>query len=87
MDSYCSGPCFSNAPRICYLRIWSLSEKNTVNILFKNVFIISIGILTYALFGFNTHYPGDFNGWFSWGGMIGDLNADGGSTWGYGGLD
>ena len=61
-------------------------KKNTVNILFKNVFIISIGILTYALFGFNTHYPGDFNGWFSWGGMIGDLNADGGSTWGYGGL-
>ncbi|HAF59086.1 MAG TPA: ammonium transporter, partial [Opitutae bacterium] len=61
-------------------------KKNTVNILFKNVFIISIGILTYAFFGFNTHYPGDFNGWFSWGGMIGDLNADGGATWGYGGL-
>lgn len=57
-------------------------KKNTVNILFKNVFIISIGILTYAFFGFNTHYPGDFNGWFSWGGMIGDLNADGGATWG-----
>ena len=61
-------------------------KKNTVNILFKNVFIISIGVLTYAFFGFNTHYPGDFNGWFSWGGMIGDLNADSGSTWGYGGL-
>jgi ammonium transporter, Amt family len=61
-------------------------KKNTVNILFKNVFIISIGVLTYAFFGFNTHYPGEFNGWFSWGGMIGDLNADGGSTWGYGGL-
>jgi Amt family ammonium transporter len=61
-------------------------KKNTVNILFKNVFIISIGVLTYAFFGFNTHYPGDFNGWFSWGGMIGDLNADGGATWGYGGL-
>ena len=39
-------------------------KKNTVNILFKNVFIISIGVLTYAFFGFNTHYPGDFNGWF-----------------------
>ena len=61
-------------------------KKNTVNILFKNVFIISIGVLTYAFFGFNTHYPGDFNGWFSWGGMIGDLNADGNNTWGYGGL-
>ena len=61
-------------------------QKNVVNVLFKNVFIISIGVLTYAFFGFNTHYPGDFNGWFSWGSMIGDLNADGGATWGYGGL-
>ena len=61
-------------------------SKNTVNILFKNVFIICIGVLTYAVLGFNTHYPGDFNGWFSLGGPIGDLNADGGGTFGYGGL-
>ena len=61
-------------------------SKNTVNILFKNVFIICIGILTYAVLGFNTHYPGDFNGWFSLGGPIGDLNADGGGIFGYGGL-
>ncbi len=61
-------------------------QKNVVNVLFKNVFIISVGVITYAFFGFNTHYPGDFNGWFSWGSMIGDLNADGGNTWGYGGL-
>lgn len=61
-------------------------KKNVVNVLFKNVFIISIGVITYALFGFTTHYPGDFNGWFSWGSMIGDLNADGQNTWGYGGL-
>ena len=39
-------------------------QKNVVNVLFKNVFIISIGVITYAFFGFNTHYPGDFNGWF-----------------------
>ena len=45
--------------------------KNTVNILFKNVFIIAAGLLTYYFFGFNTHYPGDFNGFFSWGGMAG----------------
>ena len=57
-------------------------QKNVVNVLFKNVFIISIGVITYALFGFNTHYPGDFNGWFSWGGMIGDLNEGGGTQWG-----
>jgi Amt family ammonium transporter len=35
--------------------------KNTTNILFKNTFIVSIGILTYALCGFNLMYPGDFN--------------------------
>ena len=35
--------------------------KNTVNILFKNVSIIAIGILTYTLCGFNLMYPGDFN--------------------------
>lgn len=61
-------------------------SKNTVNIMFKNVFIISIGVLSYAVIGFNTHYPGDFNGWFSIGSMIGDLNADGGDTFGYGGV-
>ena len=61
-------------------------KKNVVNVLFKNVFIISIGIVTYAIVGFNTHYPGDFNGWISIGSPIGDLNADGGDNWGYGGL-
>ncbi|HIL10279.1 MAG TPA: ammonium transporter, partial [Candidatus Latescibacteria bacterium] len=34
-------------------------QKNTVNILFKNLFILSSGILTYALCGFNIMYPGD----------------------------
>lgn len=34
-------------------------SKNTVNILFKNVMIISIGLLTYTLVGFNLMYPGD----------------------------
>lgn len=36
--------------------------KNTVNILFKNTLIVAIGLLTYALVGFNLMYPGD-----SWG--------------------
>ena len=47
-------------------------QKNTVNILFKNVFIISIGLLTYYVFGFNTHYPGfaeDAAGFFKPGGV------------------
>ena len=43
--------------------------KNTTNILFKNTFIISIGILTYALVGFNLMYPGDFNGIFGFAGF------------------
>ena len=61
-------------------------KKNVVNVLFKNVFIICIGLLTYAFIGFNTHYPGDFNGYLSIGGPIGDLNDANGKTWAYGGL-
>ena len=34
-------------------------EKNSVNILFKNVCIVAIGILSYALIGFNLMYPGE----------------------------
>jgi Amt family ammonium transporter len=33
--------------------------KNTTNILFKNVFIVCMGMLTYAAYGFNAMYPGD----------------------------
>ncbi|MCK5081495.1 MAG: hypothetical protein KAR31_01190, partial [Candidatus Omnitrophica bacterium] len=34
-------------------------SKNTVNILFKNISIVAIGLLTYAICGFNLMYPGD----------------------------
>lgn len=53
-------------------------KKNTVNILFKNVFIICSGLLLYAVWGFNGMYPGDFNGFFAAGSAI--TNADYGST-------
>ena len=45
--------------------------KNTVNILFKNTSIIAIGLLTYALCGFNLMYPGDFiiGSWFGFSGF------------------
>lgn len=46
--------------------------KNTVNILFKNTLIPAIGLLTYALIGFNLMYPGDsFNAgkWFGFAGF------------------
>lgn len=47
-------------------------SKNTVNILFKNTFIISIGILTYAFCGFNLMYPNFAEGsagWFAFAGF------------------
>jgi Amt family ammonium transporter len=46
-------------------------SKNTVNILFKNTLIPCIGLLTYALVGFNLMYPGaDYAGkWFGFGGF------------------
>jgi len=37
-------------------------SKNTVNILFKNTAIIAIGLLTYAIAGFNLMYPGFVDG-------------------------
>jgi len=46
-------------------------SKNTVNILFKNTLIPCIGLLTYALVGFNLMYPGaDYAGkWFGFAGF------------------
>ena len=51
--------------------------KNTVNILFKNVSIIAIGILTYAVCGFNLMYPGEFNGFFGFAGLGVSTGAEG----------
>jgi Amt family ammonium transporter len=39
------------------LEIGLTRSKNTINILFKNVMILAIGLLTYALMGFNLMYP------------------------------
>ena len=44
-----------------FLEIGLTRQKNTINILFKNFFIITMGIIVYCLFGFNLMYPGDFN--------------------------
>lgn len=62
-------------------------RKNTVNILFKNVFIICSGLLLYAFWGFNAMYPGD--GWsaagvFAIGSPI-SIEAYGGTDLSYGG--
>ncbi|MEL6867095.1 MAG: ammonium transporter [Bacteroidota bacterium] len=45
-------------------------QKNTVNILFKNVMIIAIGLITYYAVGFNLMYPGmNEGGFFAFGGF------------------
>src|SRR5688500_3775150 len=44
------------------LEVGLTRSKNTVNILFKNTFVVCIGLVTYALIGFNLMYPGEFNG-------------------------
>ncbi len=41
-----------------------VQKKNTVNILFKNVMIISIGLISYYAIGFNLMYPGMNEGGF-----------------------
>ncbi len=41
-----------------FLEIGLTRQKNTVNILFKNFFVITMGLLVYALGGFNLMYPG-----------------------------
>jgi len=45
------------------LEIGLTRQKNTINILFKNFFIICSGLLLYYIIGFNLMYPGEFNGW------------------------
>ena len=53
--------------------------KNTVNILFKNTAIVAIGLLTYALMGFNLMYPGEdwiLGTWFGFAGFGINPGAD-----------
>jgi Amt family ammonium transporter len=41
-----------------FLEIGLTRQKNTINILFKNLFIITSGLLLYCFVGFNLMYPG-----------------------------
>ena len=43
--------------------------KNSVNVIYKNVFILAIGLITYSVVGFQIMYPGDFNGFIGFGGF------------------
>lgn len=74
------------------LEIGLTRQKNAINILFKNYFIITVGLLLYCLVGFNLMYPGFEDGDLGFlkfagfgiyppdGGM-GFGYADGGYTW------
>ncbi|MFI3290782.1 MAG: ammonium transporter [Opitutales bacterium] len=48
-------------PGFAMVEIGLTRAKNTVNILTKNVSIVAIGVVTYAIMGFNLMYPGDFD--------------------------
>ncbi len=75
-----------------FLEIGLTRQKNTINILFKNFFIITAGLLLYAIGGFNLMYPGFEEGAAGFlkfagfgiaapeGGMT-TAYADGGYTW------
>lgn len=73
-----------------FLEIGLTRQKNTINILFKNVFIICMGLLLYYMGGFNLMYPGDFNGYLGFagfgiplpeGGLTADYAAGGYTYW------
>lgn len=67
------------------LEIGLTRRKNTINILFKNIFIVCTGLLLYYILGFNLMYPGNFNGFlgFQGFGLNAPLNADGSLNLGY----
>lgn len=88
----CTGLVFFMHLGFSFLEIGLTRQKNTVNILFKNVFIICVGLLLYYVGGFNLMYPGFEDGDAGFlkfagfgigapeGGMTPDY-ADGGYTW------
>ncbi len=54
------------------LEVGLTQSKNTINILCKNTMIVAIGLLTYAIIGFNLMYPGDswiFGNWLGFAGF------------------
>ena len=88
----CTGLVFFMHLGFSFLEIGLTRQKNTVNILFKNFFVITAGLLLYAIGGFNLMYPGfeeGTTGFFKFagfgiaapeGGMT-PAYADGGYTW------
>ncbi|AWX43473.1 Putative ammonium transporter [Flagellimonas maritima] len=88
----CTGLVFFMHLGFSFLEIGLTRQKNTVNILFKNIFIICVGLLLYYIGGFNLMYPGFEDGdlgflKFAGFGIAAPENgmtpeyADGGYTW------
>jgi len=65
----CTGLVFFMHLGFALLEIGLTRQKNTINILFKNLFIITVGLLLYCLLGFNLMYPGEFNGFIGFAGF------------------
>ncbi|MFM1807481.1 MAG: hypothetical protein RLZZ242_206 [Bacteroidota bacterium] len=88
----CTGLVFFMHLGFSFLEIGLTRQKNTINILFKNIFIITVGLLLYYVGGFNLMYPGFEDGDLGLlkfagfgidapeGGMT-PAYADGGYTW------
>ena len=54
----CTALVFFMHTGFAFLEIGLTRQKNTINILFKNIFIITAGLLLYYIGGFNLMYPG-----------------------------
>jgi Amt family ammonium transporter len=88
----CTALVFFMHTGFAFLEIGLTRQKNTINILFKNIFIITVGLLLYYIMGFNLMYPGfaeDSAGIFNFAGFgiappengMTPEYADGGYTW------
>ncbi|WP_298341247.1 ammonium transporter [uncultured Algibacter sp.] len=88
----CTALVFFMHTGFAFLEIGLTRQKNTINILFKNIFIITVGLLLYYLIGFNLMYPGfeeGSAGFFDFAGFgiappengMTPEYADGGYTW------
>ena len=65
----CTALVFFMHTGFAFLEIGLTRQKNTINILFKNIFIITAGLLLYYIGGFNLMYPGEFNGFLGFAGF------------------
>ena len=88
----CTALVFFMHTGFAFLEIGLTRQKNTINILFKNIFIITVGLLLYYIAGFNLMYPGFAEGsagFFDFAGFgiappengMTPEYADGGYTW------